>query len=499
MEKISILIITEYGKEYEMPVNADIKTLEAYNEDCKAVPDITFVDRNLSDEEYELVLKVSQVHRLFISECLTDAVKRENLNKLKCAKEIPSEKIASFIASDSKYFFKKPYGEKYRLTDITVSRNFKGSITFEGSNCIALEGDFGESLSQVLYFRNNIPIAAGNEIDFWLEYEKTGNVEISLEITAYLSGSVSIVFDKHEFSENELENIITYGNLEKNVSVFISIRAKGRGTLKFIALHDRFSRGNNGTFLVGGERLVTSKREEIFAYFEPGDLKPPLNIYFSGYKTREGFEGYNLMKNLGSPFLLLAEARLEGGAFYLGDEEYESLFLGVIKKYMDLLGFDGSKVIISGLSMGSFGALYYGCDIKPHAVILGKPLASIGDVALNEKRFRPGGFPTSLDVLKKYEKEGTMEAVTKLNTRMWDKYESADWSGTNFVVAYMIEDDYDSTAYREMISRLNDGGAAVYGKGIHGRHNDNTAGIVNWFVGQFEEIMTRDFCRSMKK
>ena len=56
-------------------------------------------------------------------------------------------------------------------------------------------------------------------------------------------------------------------------------------------------------------------------------------------------------------------------------------------------------MILSGISMGAYGALYYGCDIKPHAMILGKPLVNIGNVALNEKYLRPGGFPTSLDVL----------------------------------------------------------------------------------------------------
>ena len=67
---------------------------------------------------------------------------------------------------------------------------------------------------------------------------------------------------------------------------------------------------------------------------------------------------------------------------------------------MKELGFTRDQVILSGISMGSFGALYYGCDIMPHAMILGKPLASIGDVAANERLRRPGGFPTSLDVVQ---------------------------------------------------------------------------------------------------
>ena len=70
-----------------------------------------------------------------------------------------------------------------------------------------------------------------------------------------------------------------------------------------------------------------------------------MNVYFSGYKTKQGFEGYNLMKNLGSPFLLVAESRLEGGGFYMGSGEYERLFVNLVKKYMEEIGFTADHVI----------------------------------------------------------------------------------------------------------------------------------------------------------
>ena len=143
---------------------------------------------------------------------------------------------------------------------------------------------------------------------------------------------------------------------------------------------------------------MTSNREEIFSYFDPGDMKPPLNVYFPVIRHEEGFEEYYRMRSMGCPFLLIAEARLEGGGFYVGTQEYETVIVDLILKSMKELGFTRDQVILSGISMGSFGALYYGCDIMPHAMILGKPLASIGDVAANERLRRPGGFPTSLDV-----------------------------------------------------------------------------------------------------
>ena len=71
-----------------------------------------------------------------------------------------------------------------------------------------------------------------------------------------------------------------------------------------------------------------------------------------------------------APFLLVTDVRLTGGAFYLGDKEYESLVIDGIKKYLKLLKFDESQLILSGLSMGTFGSLYYGYTLRPHAFIL---------------------------------------------------------------------------------------------------------------------------------
>lgn len=113
-----------------------------------------------------------------------------------------------------------------------------------------------------------------------------------------------------------------------------------------------------------------------------------------------------MMRRMGCPFLLISESRLEGGSFYMGSPEYEEQLVGILRKHMEELGFGADEVVLSGLSMGTFGALYYGCDISPHAMLLGKPLASIGDVAANERLNRPGGFPTSLDVLCYIQRDG---------------------------------------------------------------------------------------------
>ena len=202
-----------------------------------------------------------------------------------------------------------------------------------------------------------------------------------------------------------------------------------------------------------------------------------------------------MMEGMGAPYLLVAEPRLEGGSFYMGSREYEQMMVDVIRRYMEELGFSSDQVIMAGLSMGTYGAMYYSCDILPHAIILGKPLASVGNIAGNLRLHRPGSFDTSLDVLRYLGGNTDERAVRKLNDRFWDKFDSADWEHSKFAVAYMIEDDYDSDAYDTLLSHLASSGVQVYGKGLHGRHNDDTNGIVSWFVSQYDKILREDFGR----
>ena len=180
---------------------------------------------------------------------------------------------------------------------------------------------------------------------------------------------------------------------------------------------------------------------------------------------------------------------------YLGDDEYEKFITTGIQDCLNQLGFDRSQLILSGLSMGTFGALYNGCKLQPHAIIIGKPLASLGDIAVNERISRPGGFPTSLDVLVKNCGDMSQKSIDSLNHHFWDLFDQTDWSQTKFIVSYMLEDDYDMTAYNRLISHIDDVGVEIIGKGIHGRHNDDTYSIVAWFKTQFDETLKLDFKR----
>lgn len=119
----------------------------------------------------------------------------------------------------------------------------------------------------------------------------------------------------------------------------------------------------------------------------------------------------------------------------------------------------------------------------------------MGNVARNERILRAGGFATSLDILMKNYDNLSDEAIEQLNNRMWDRFDSADWSQTKFIISYLYEDDYDPDGYPSILSHLKSSGVEVYGKGSHGRHTDNSANVMAWFKSQYNNLLYDDFSR----
>lgn len=460
--------------------------------------DAAILDREVSADEFDFLIRFLRAYTLFVTETaiLEEDGITQRLMARKKGKRISAEELSILLKEGLADYYSDSYGEKYALNNLSVAQGFKGEVFWTGFEGVNLRGDFGSEPAQIVFWRNNIPIMENQTIEFWLEYAKSGTVEILLEITVFQFGYGTIPESEEiwTFTEKNLENIVYLENKSaRRKYLFASLRAWGTGTLSITALHDRYSRRGKGNFIPGGKRSVTSDREEVFYYFDPGNLKPPLNVYFSGYRRKEGFEGYGMMREMGHPFLLITEARLEGGAAYMGSEEYENAIERILRSHMEELGFQSSEVILSGISMGSFGALYYGCKIRPHTILIGKPLASFGYIAENERINRPEGFPTSLDILHKFCGSLSRDAAIRLNDKFWNFFDCTEWEDTQFAVAYMIEDDYDKTAYEKLQAHLRRTGVKIYGKGLHGRHNDDTAGIVDWFLSQYHRIIRDEF------
>lgn len=488
--------------------------------------DIVILDREISSDEANQLNKITRGYCLFATENARiyddshvtksinydynheiKSIDNDNTGDLekeaalryfegKMGQILHTDKIQEFLDTQLQNYFTDSYGEKLNPMNLMINPQFKGTVSFNDYYDLTLEGKFGDDFRQILCWKNNLPIGSYQAIDFYLEYHARGNIELFMKIVKFYGGSVDGIERVWEFSDEELKSPFRIENDENSGFFMISLLAKGEGTLNIISLHDRHSRREVGFFIPGGERIVTSQKEEICAYFEKGDLKPPLAVYFSGYRTQEGFEGYYMMRKRGCPYILFSDPRAEGGAFYLGDAEYENAITSYIKDKIQELGFDESQLVLCGASMGTFASMYYGARLHPHAIILARPLASMGNVALNERLLRVGKFPTSLEVLRKNYGALDDAAIEKLNSRMWNVFDKANWSNTKFIVSYTYEDDYDTDAYMMILEHLKDAGVEVYAMGTHGLHDENSQAVMGWFRSQLTQVLREDYNRA---
>ena len=427
----------------------------------------------------------------------TDLVILDFLKK-RCAQAMDFSDPQQLLNDLSTSLFSGGYGDKLFPSSIQIHPSFEGSIAYQGFEHVTLEGHFGDDFQQLAYWSNNFIVNKNLPIELWLEYEKQGNCELRLVIRKIWSGAVDEIFEEILVTENDLEQALVMENKDGDCYLAISVEARGQGILTIGNLHQRWSRKQFGKFVLGGNILHDSKRDEINYFFHPGDFKPPLAVYFSGFRPAEGFEGYWMMKNLGCPFLLFSDPRLEGGAFYLGSQELESKVKQTIQYYLDYLGLTSKDLILSGLSMGTFPSLYYGATFEPRAVIVGKPLANIGTIARRGRLEAPGVFNTSFDVLRHQTGGVSPQHMEDLDQRFWNAFKKADFTQTTFGLSYMKDEDMDSKAYDQLVEHLCYTGAKILSKGTDGRHNDDTDTNVAWFLHFYHMILESDFGRGNK-
>jgi len=389
-------------------------------------------------------------------------------------------------------YFARQFGQKLEIRKALVSPFHTADSWFEGNSYLATNIDRGGGFRQLVMWKENIPYASDRALELWPEYVKTPGCEIELCVQLIQSGTPDVIAFQKRYSEAELAEPIVFSHPTSGY-LSCSVFAQGTGQVKVGPIHYRHSRLGAGQFLPGGERIVDSGRDELFVYFHPGNLQPPLNIYFAGYRPAEGFEGYFMMAGLGHPFLLVTDPRLEGGRFYLGSEELEGRLLQVIRDRIEALGFHEEDVIFSGLSMGSFGALYYGSQLHAHAIIAGKPIVDLGYVAERGRLVRPHDFFTIFDIVSFWNRDGregngaTVDGFTQDLVARWNGIPG--FGDTKILMSYMLQDDYDDSAYYTLLNSQTGKPTTVIARGYQGRHNDDSASIVTWFSNQYRRVI----------
>ncbi|HEM6272635.1 TPA: accessory Sec system protein Asp2 [Streptococcus suis] len=456
------------------------------------------VTSSVEESELEILSPYLDPYTTFLDENghILNKEKRGFFARL-CPRELPQkasrEETLRFL---QKNLFSGQYGDKLKVTDIDIMPTFQGEVVYDGFVKVDFDGFFGHDFQPLFTYRYNI-MADEKLTEIWQEYIKDDTCQLALEVVSLSKGSISDILDRRMYTEEDLAAPIQLPDIDSVGYYCLTFFAKGQGKISVGSCHRRFSRSGLGQFIMGGKRHVDENRQEIFTYFHPGDMKPPLNVYFSGFRPAEGFEGYYMMKKMGAPFLLVSDPRLEGGCFYLGTDSLEQQIVQAIRGALDYLDFDSSQLILSGLSMGAFGGLYYASWLEPHAVVVGKPFTNLGDVVTNLKLKRPDEFETSGDMLHNVVGRNETTGIQLFNLRFWEKFAQADFSKTKFAIAYMENDDYDPEAIWRLIDFMSEDQVHIFAKGYEGRHNDNSMAINKWFLNQYYKILSHDFERNI--
>ena len=84
-----------------------------------------------------------------------------------------------------------------------------------------------------------------------------------------------------------------------------------------------------------------------------------------------------------------------------------------------------------------------------------------------------------------------------MDRRLWDRFGQANIDDTKMMLAYMENDDYDLTAYPDLLRHVAAGGKHphIISRGWPGHHLDHSVEAVIWFQQQFNNLLRDDFGR----
>lgn len=381
------------------------------------------------------------------------------------------------------------------MNAFSVSPNYQGSQRWQDSAALALTVD-SDDWQPLANLRTNLFVDPDRQLTVWPVFQHDANVEICYRFVLVYGSERQT----YEFSEAQLQKpqVIPTPITARNQFLSAIVFAKGHGQITLGNLELRWARYGLGTFINGGQAWQDlESRDEVQFFFNPGDLRPPLCVYFAGYHSKKSFEGYFMMKKMKVPYLLITDSRLEGGAFYTGPF-FNQAVPKIIDQHLQLLGFDHTQLVMSGISMGTYGAIKFGLRQKAHAVIAAKPLVHLGTIAQRSRLARPDEFGTSFDLARELiaaPNELDETSLRQLDQKIIDALIHEDASETSLNLAYMFDDDYDPNALAVLKKHLLGRARQINYYGLPGRHNDDSSGMIKWFLRQYERVLKEDFGR----
>lgn len=418
---------------------------------------------------------------------------------LKCqvAEDIKEDPQTLIDHLKTRYFFQQ-FGLRFFPQNIILNQEVVKEYSFQDSAHMQVRIYSPDKWSTIGTYKYKLGLIHDHITKLWLEAQKE-NIDLRLKLfirnPATDGDPTEVKTINICDSKNEAEVPVPVSNINKNMTVVL--QAKGNGNLVIGVLHSRWSREGRGSIVTGGKRIVDLNRfEDIAYYFNPGDLKPPLNIYFSGANWSEAFQGLGLFRRVGAPALLFTDLRLEAGQYFDSPDHYMmEQIVKVIKETMEELHFDNSQIIVNGSSMGSYAALKIGAKLGAYMINVSKPIGSVGFVAGRTRLQRPDNYEAALDVAKRLTDSNRI-SLEELNDEFWDEFNSSDLSNTRVFVAYKENDDYDNAINKLKQSPAIQNAAQFSFKGFPGRHIDGNDDI-EWFTSRIKQVLKDDFGRKL--
>lgn len=399
-------------------------------------------------------------------------------------------------------YFPGQWAFKLAYDTLRFAPDFHGEVIENAGASTEIRGDFGEQWTALATWVQMTWSYGDWYETFYPECTSDEGVDVRFLVRIIEIESGRLIASKILAADRFQAGLPFYVG-EKSANIMVSVQARGSGTITLGRMHVNRTREDYGHLFVGGQQIFEPQElaQGVSTYFDAGDMKPPLMVYFSGYHIAEVFEGNFMMRSFRAPYLLITDNRLGGGAFYFGTKKLEQQITDVIRKTLKRLGFGGHDLVLTGLSMGTTGALYYGAELLPKAIIIGKPLPEVGTIAQYGRLGRPDEFEVVNDMLMLLQGSNEEEALTAQNDHFWRQFSQADFGQTVLGIAYMREDDYQPDGFDHIYQELSKQNSRVQllHKGISGRHNDNSPAITRWFVQITQFVLQRYFKRGGAK
>ena len=120
--------------------------------------DIAFVERPLDRDEIDFLKGHVRAYSLFVIEGYQNEKGMGDLLAHRMGQVLKAEDLQEFLQKDLRDYYGGSYGEKFRPHGLTVSTNFHGDVSWNGFSETVFDGEFGQEMSQMAFYRYNIPI-----------------------------------------------------------------------------------------------------------------------------------------------------------------------------------------------------------------------------------------------------------------------------------------------------------------------------------------------------